>query len=839
MKAYNHLYENLENFKGFVDGIGLSRDKEVLIRIHSPLHTMDEMQSLSKDIKDILPKAVIVGCSSSYVICEGQILPDSCLVSITEFENCEIRFGMFSCETEDGNEKSGEELCRQVSEELIQKDQGFLLVFFPLSYYKTAKFVTSMNQENQGIRMIGGVSYMEANVHHESEHYAYVLADTVTSTNSMVAALIKSPQLCIYENVINGVDAIGRSYEVTKVHEHFVDEIEGVDAATWYENILGKEELAKDPNLAGIFPLIYEGTKLSHNVVFEPYETLPEPYHSDKRNRINLFSEISEGMKFSLGYFDPQKIIEQMNTVYDQLHEEPVETMFVYECIARMWMLQDCASWEIGQFQTTNMSGALMAGEIGYVDGKNAYANSTFVIAGLSEDPHARIFLKEKALQNIDGLQYNNVQMINYLLTTGNKQLNKQLTEQYSQLQKAMFFNENLELDNQSKYLFDHENDHLDKAAVFFLKNKRVIHLFLGQVAMWEELRQIYKRLADSLKDKGLRFYSYGDSSLLIAADGRMSDEDFVSIMKDTLEHLNTVICREFVFSYECAVVMHEDEPIPKIEETLQYAEKNKNNFVLYSQIKEDSVDIKEEMRMLQILKEALVQDRIIPYFQGIYDNHTKCINLHEALIRIQDTDGKLYYPNQFLPIAKEYNLYEPLSVLMVNKVMKMFLNQGKRVTINLNVQDLYDRDMIRMIFRYLKQEQHPENFVFELVESEEVQDYTYIQQFADSVHELGAKIAIDDFGSGFSNLMHVIRIDADIIKIDGEIIKEICHDANCREFMEMINNWCIHKDKEVVAEFVENEDIQKLMEEMKVTYSQGYYFAKPMSWDDCRKTLA
>ncbi len=834
MKSYNHLFDTLENFKNFVEGVGLPKDKELLVRIHSTLHDMKEIQTLASQVKELLPRAVIAGCSSSMVICEGKILPDTCLVSITELEHSGLRFGMFSCSTPDGKEKNGEELCREVSEKLIRNEQGFLLTFFPLSYYKTAKFVACMNRENPGVQMAGGVAYMTNNVYHEAENYAYVLCDTTASSNSMAAVLITSPGLSIYENVINGVDAIGRSYEVTKVHEHFVDEIEGVDAAKWYEDMLGREELEKDATLAGIFPLVYEGSRLSHNVVYERYETLPEPYRSEKRNRINLFSEITEGMRFSLGYFDPQKIIDQMNIVYSQLHEEPVETLFAYDCLARMWMLHDCASWEVAQFSTTNMSGAMMAGEIGCVNKTNVYANSTFVIAALSEHPDARILLKEQALQNIAGLQYNNVQMINYLLTAGNKQLNRQINEQYSQMKRAMFYNEKLELENQAKFQFDHENEGLDKAAVFSLKNARVIRLFLGQTALWEELKQIYKDLADSLSDRGLHFYSYEECALMIASDSHITDDEFVSIMRDTLKQLNAVICKEFVFSYTCAVVLHETEPISKIEEALRYAQKTKNIFVIYSQIKEGGTDIREEMRMVQIIKEALVQDRVIPYFQGIRDNRTEQINLHEALIRIEDAEGTVYYPNQFLPIAKEYDLYGPLSVIMVNKVMKMFLNQGKRVSINLNVQDIYDREMIRMIFRYLRQEQHPENFIFELVESEEVQDYAYIQQFADSVHEYGAKIAIDDFGSGFSNMMHVIRIDADIIKIDGEIVKEVCKDVNCREFMEMINNWCIQKDKEVIAEFVENKEIQELMEQMKVTYSQGYYFAKPMRWEEC-----
>lgn len=206
---------------------------------------------------------------------------------------------------------------------------------------------------------------------------------------------------------------------------------------------------------------------------------------------------------------------------------------------------------------------------------------------------------------------------------------------------------------------------------------------------------------------------------------------------------------------------------------------------------------------------------------------------MYEALIRIRDAQGNLYYPGQFLSIAKEYDLYEALSVIMVKKVMVMFLHKDVKVTINLNVQDIYDEDMIEMIFHYLKQADHPENFVFELVESEEVKDYQYIEEFAERIHEHGAKIAIDDFGSGFSNLLHIIKINADILKIDGEIIKVVCQDENCREFVTMINEWCKNTGKEVIGEFVENENIQQVMEKIGIAHSQGYYFAKPVKWED------
>ena len=91
------------------------------------------------------------------------------------------------------------------------------------------------------------------------------------------------------------------------------------------------------------------------------------------------------------------------------------------------------------------------------------------------------------------------------------------------------------------------------------------------------------------------------------------------------------------------------------------------------------------------------------------------------------------------------------------------------------------------------------------------------MRQFAGRVHEQGAKIAID----------------ADILKIDGEIIKNVCWDDKCLEFVTFINDWCIRQKKDVIGEYVENENIQRKLEEVGVVYSQGCYYSKPAPWKE------
>ncbi len=124
----------------------------------------------------------------------------------------------------------------------------------------------------------------------------------------------------------------------------------------------------------------------------------------------------------------------------------------------------------------------------------------------------------------------------------------------------------------------------------------------------------------------------------------------------------------------------------------------------------------------------------------------------------------------------------------------------------------------------------YPENFVFEILESEDIDDYTELTEFVDRVHELGGMIAIDDFGSGFSNLQHILGIHSDYLKIDGSIIRRCCDSQESENLLALISGWksmSSHKIS-IIAEFVETQEIQNKIVSYDVDYSQGYLFSRP-----------
>lgn len=813
MKVYNHLYKNKQKFDIFLNGTEIDRSKQALIRIHSSIHSADEMSILSAEINELLPNAKIIGCSTSGVILDGKIIPDSCLVSIVTFDKCEVDSIFIE------KYKNEKQLCAELSEKLIKDRNGFLLIFLPAGFTKGIKLADLINKKTPGVKMLGGAAGYKT-----KKRRSYVLEGSTTSEKAISAAFISSDELSVYENFVCGADNSGKSCTVTKSRKCFLEKIDGISGSKWYSEFIDKAELENDPELSVLFPIIREDD------IQIPYFV---KYERKNEECLELSCELPIGSAIYSGYFNPQKTLDEMRTVYKDLTQAPSELLFAYDCQSRMIVMHGCAKWETEQFTTTNISGALLSGEIVCRENKNYFANFTFAIAALSENEGTHIPLRSRDFSDSSAIRQNNVKAVNYLLASGNRQLNEQILNQQNKIKSSLLRNEALGLDNQFCYLNERDSIKLNKIALYVLNNERMVKLFVGRKEIFEELKKVYSNVTERLNEQGIiHIYSYETSSLLIAADDKISTDSFEHIAEDTLRYLNSISLNEVKLSYQCAVVEDKNEPLHKAETALQYGLEHNFSFVRYEQISDSIMDKTEEIHILQVIRDALSEHRMVPYFQGIYDNVEKRFGLYESLMRISDKSGRIYFPNQFLTVAKKYDLYELLSVAMVKKVMEMFIDGDVKVTINLNVRDIYDREMIKVIFKYLNKASHPENFIFELVESEEVTDYQYLKEFADRIHEKKAKIAIDDFGSGFSNLMHIIRIDADFLKIDGEIIRSICDDEKCLQFVGIITSWCSNQQKQVIAEFVENEKIQHIIEEMGITYSQGYYFSKPQPWE-------
>ena len=262
----------------------------------------------------------------------------------------------------------------------------------------------------------------------------------------------------------------------------------------------------------------------------------------------------------------------------------------------------------------------------------------------------------------------------------------------------------------------------------------------------------------------------------------------------------------------------------------LNYAIKEQKNIVYANDIiKTIQEQAQINIKTINMIKKALQTNNIVSYFQPLYNNKTKEIEKYESLVRLIDEDGKVISPFFFLDIAKKGKYYIEITKQVLLNSFKALENTSKDISINLSATDI-ENDYIRYtIMSFLQvNSQYGSRIVFELLEDENIKDFNIIIDFIDKVKSFGVKIAIDDFGSGYSNFERLLDFKPDILKIDGSLIKNIDKDPFSRTIVETMYNFASQMGIQTVAEFVHSKEVLDIIQEIGINYTQGYYISEP-----------
>lgn len=262
----------------------------------------------------------------------------------------------------------------------------------------------------------------------------------------------------------------------------------------------------------------------------------------------------------------------------------------------------------------------------------------------------------------------------------------------------------------------------------------------------------------------------------------------------------------------------------------LNDAKKQKLPFAFYSLTEEEEKYFAINQQMIKTLKYAISNDQVIPYFQPIYNNKTLKIDKYEVLMRIIDEEGEVISPFFSLDIARKIKIYPELTKTIIRKTFEMFRDKDISFTINISIEDIRNTVTQTYIIDMISRFNRPHNVIFEIIESEEIADYAQIKAFVTEIKKYEAKIAIDDFGSGYSNFVHLLELEPNFIKIDGSIIRNILHDKNSQILTQTIVSMANKLNIKIIAEFVSSKEIHDAVMFLGIDYSQGYYFGEPKS---------
>lgn len=266
---------------------------------------------------------------------------------------------------------------------------------------------------------------------------------------------------------------------------------------------------------------------------------------------------------------------------------------------------------------------------------------------------------------------------------------------------------------------------------------------------------------------------------------------------------------------------------IANADMALKYAKTHRIDSISFEDVSFVEKEHENNIIWSKKLKEAIYGDKLIPYYQPIINNETGKVVKYEALIRMIDADDVIP-PLKFLNIAVKAKLYHKLTKIMIDKVFEKFKDMPYDFSINLTASDILNEEIKAYLIHKLKKYGIADRFVVEILESEGFERYGEIKAFFDEIKTLGCKVAIDDFGSGYSNFQHLINLNVDFIKIDGSLIKGLVDDPSSQIVAQTIAIFAKKLGAKTIAEFVHCEEVQKIVLDMGIDFSQGYHFGKP-----------
>jgi PAS domain S-box-containing protein len=303
-----------------------------------------------------------------------------------------------------------------------------------------------------------------------------------------------------------------------------------------------------------------------------------------------------------------------------------------------------------------------------------------------------------------------------------------------------------------------------------------------------------------------------------------------LTCVKRLTKTFHSVHGEEKVILFTVGIASDKNNLVAYADMALQGAKKLKQDCLVYSQADNRVMqDFEKNLNIISKVADALKNDRVIAYFQPIIDLKTNIITKYECLMRVVDEGGDIISPGVFLDISKKTNMYPKLTAKVIEKSIAVFKKLSYDFSINLSVEDIFDRDTMDYMFTVAKNNDVMDRMVIEIVESEELVNIEETNRIFERFKAAGVKISIDDFGTGFSNFDYLMNIRADYLKIDASIVKRVREDESSKEVILSIVSLAKHANMKTVAEFIFDETIAKEVAALGVDYGQGYFFGKPL----------
>jgi diguanylate cyclase (GGDEF)-like protein len=348
-------------------------------------------------------------------------------------------------------------------------------------------------------------------------------------------------------------------------------------------------------------------------------------------------------------------------------------------------------------------------------------------------------------------------------------------------------------------------------------------------------LKEIAKLIKTYADNENMKTFRIGSDEFLLLGSDILDIEKYERIAKEmvTLLKTNEIFLKDYdesiVIDSTIGFCLEDENILNKAQIALEYAKKAEKDFACYLHSMDNKDKYKKKLKYVKIMKDALDNDRVIPYYQPIFNREGK-IYKYEALSRIRDTEGKVISPFFFMDTSKKVRLYTLMTKQIIDKSFKKIAQTDKTISINLLARDMMDGNISNYIIEKIREYGIAKQIVFEILEDESIESLTRVENFIKKSKRLGVRIAIDEFGTGYSNFSYLIKLKPDYLKIDGSIIKNIDTDKNSEAIVKAIISFAKTLHIKTIAEFIHSKDVYDKCYELGIDEFQGFYLGEPNS---------
>ena len=387
-------------------------------------------------------------------------------------------------------------------------------------------------------------------------------------------------------------------------------------------------------------------------------------------------------------------------------------------------------------------------------------------------------------------------------------------------------FNTLTKLPNRNKFLEFIKNKKRPIVLLNIDKFKEINFYFGPQIGD-ELIKEAAKRLKSLKKIYSFKLFHLDIDEFGLLFDVKSEEELEEKLKKiiEILEESYDIEGNKIIVRFRAGVSFYKKDYL-RADVALDMAKELKKD-ILFAKECADLNRYKEHLKWLKKLQWAVKNDRIKLFYQPIVDKNKNIIK-YEGLVRLIDEDEKAISPFFFLDVAKKSRFYIEITKRVITQAVDTINNKNIPVSVNLTLEDINDEEMRVFIFKKICELKNKLYLSIEIVESEDVRESKIVKEFLQNIKNEKVSLYIDDFGSGYSNFDYLIKLNPDVVKIDGSIIKNILIDKNSEIIVKTIVSFAKEMKIKTVAEFVENEEIFEKLKSFGVDYFQGYYFSPP-----------